>query len=107
MKRIDSAAGSLFAFALAGTLLAHGGMNADERLVGYFRNTAEEEYNISVLENYEDFADDNGLITLKKHYDDEYGNIMPYMHGDEWIQDYINAMYDLPGDAVVRFMDRR
>ncbi len=107
LKRIYTAAVSCFAFALAGTLLAHGGMNADERLVGYFRNTAAEEYNISVLENYEDFADDNGLITLKKHYDDEYGNIMPYMHGYEWIQDYINAMYDLPGDAVVRFMDRR
>ena len=80
-------------------------MNADERLEGYCRNSASEEYNVSVLKNYETFADDNGLITLKKHYDDEYGNIMPYMHGYGWIQDYINSMYELPEDAVVRFSD--
>lgn len=104
-KRVYMTAVSLFAFASAGVLLAYGGMNADERLGGYYRNSAAEEYNISVLENYGTFADDNGLITLKKHYDDEYGNIMPYMYGYGWVQDYINAMYDLPGDAVVRYSD--
>lgn len=104
-KRVYMAVVSLFAFASAGVLLAYGGMNADERLEGYCRNSASEEYNVSVLKNYETFADDNGLITLKKHYDDEYGNIMPYMHGYGWIQDYINSMYELPEDAVVRFSD--
>ena len=104
-KRVYMTAVSLFAFTSAGILLAYGGMNADERLVGYYRNSAAEEYDISVLENYETFADDNGLIILKKHYDDEYGNIMPYMYGYGWVQEYINAMYDLPEDAVVRFTD--
>ena len=105
LRRIYTAAVSLFALVLTGILLAYGGMNADERLVGYYRNSAAEEYNISVLENYETFADDNGLIILKKHYDDEYGNIMPYMYEYGWVQEYINAMYDLPEGAVVRFAD--
>jgi len=99
-------AGCVFRAVFFGILLAAGGMNQDSILKGYWHNSGSEEYNASVLKDYDAQKDENGLVILQKHHDDTYGNMMPYMEGYGWIEEYIKAMYGLPESAVFRWEER-
>ncbi len=95
--------GCVFRAVFFGILIAAGGMNQDSILTGYWHNSGSEEYNAAVLKDYDGRKDENGLVTLHKHHDDAYGNMMPYMEGYEWIEEYMKAMYGLPENAVFRW----
>ena len=88
---------------LCGFLLAAGGVNHDSIQEGYFRNSEAEETNMRILADYENRKDGNGLVILQKHWDDAYGNMMPYMQGYEWITEDMKHFYQLPEDSVIRW----
>ncbi len=71
-------------------------------LNGYYQNSFSEEYNDEILQDYYANSDHNQVV-LKKHRDDTFGNMMPYMGGYEWIAEYMKAYYELPGDAVIEW----
>lgn len=88
---------------LLAVFMAIAAVNYHYILYGYFQNSEAEEYNAEILENFEDYADDNLFVQLKKHRDDTFGNMMPYMKGYEWINSYIRIYYEIPEDAIIQW----
>lgn len=85
--------------------IAAAAVNYHYILYGYFQNSEAEEYNARIMENFQDYADDNLFVQLKKHRDDTFGNMMPYMKEYEWINSYMRIYYELPEDAIIQWTE--
>lgn len=60
--------------------------------------TIERDQNVSDPEERKGLpAEKSRTLYLRKHPDDRYGNIMPYIDGYEWVNEYIRAAFRLPG----------
>lgn len=89
----------VFAVLLA-LITAFAGINYHYIMYGYYRNAAQAEYNMNILQNFEEYADDSLCVLLKKNTDDTFGNMMPYMPGYDYILEYMKKMYEIPDDAT-------
>ena len=70
---------------------------------GYYNNAAVEKENVQRLENYQDYIYDEYYITLYRHADDFFGNIMPYMEGYWWVEEYMKINYKIPDNYIFQW----
>ena len=71
---------------------------------GYQTNSYVEEENIARLEKYQEYVDENNCIPLYCHWDDSFGNIMPYTDGYSRIGDDMKTYYYIPKEYGITWL---